>query len=224
VPRTADHDQRRAQILGGLLRVAARDGLHAVTMRSVAAEAGVSLRLVQYYFTNKALLMRAALDRLDAESRARWADRLAALGPAPGPRARVGALLAEALPTDGPSRLFHLVWTSSAVLALTDPDLAAQAFTAGPARLERDLAAALTADRDHLAPGADPATEAARLLALAHGLGTGVLSGLRTPASAREVLDYHLDRLFPGLPAPATDAAPGDTEATHGAGTSAEAT
>ena len=33
MPRTADHDARRTQIIDGLVRVAGRDGLHAVTMR-----------------------------------------------------------------------------------------------------------------------------------------------------------------------------------------------
>lgn len=44
-PRAADHTVRRTQITYALVRVAARDGLHAVT-----TEAGISLRLIQYYF------------------------------------------------------------------------------------------------------------------------------------------------------------------------------
>jgi hypothetical protein len=55
----------------------------------------------------------------------------------------VEALLAEALPTDPESRAFHLVWTSYAVLAQTDPSLAAQPFVDGPDRLERQLAQVL---------------------------------------------------------------------------------
>ncbi|WP_242901543.1 TetR/AcrR family transcriptional regulator [Actinomadura terrae] len=219
MPRTADHDARRAQITDGLVRVAGRDGLHAVTMRSVAAEAGVSLRLVQYYFESKAQLMNAALERLERLSRERWAARLAAL-PAPSPRAFVEALLAEALPTDPESRAFHQVWTSYAVLSMTDPSLADQPFVDGPERLERQLAQALdgaVADGS-VPPSADTATEAARLLALVHGLGTSVLVGRRTPESAMDVLHYHLDALFCGVSAggvsgsgrgPDTPASPG---------------
>ncbi|MFB4310991.1 TetR/AcrR family transcriptional regulator [Actinomadura sp. GTD37] len=192
MPRTADHDARRAQIIDGLVRAAARDGLHAVTMRSVAAEAGVSLRLVQYYFESKARLMNAALERLERQSRERWAARLAGLDD-PSPRETVEALLAEALPTDPESRAFHQVWTSYAVLALTDPSLAAQPFVEGPDRLERQLAQVLAEAR---APG-DPAREAARLLALAHGLGTSVLVGRRTPDSAMDILRRHLDEILP---------------------------
>src|SRR3546814_14018084 len=60
-----DPTRRRAEIAEALVRVANRDGLHAVTMRSVAAEAGVSLRLVQYYFTSKEELLVGALQHLE---------------------------------------------------------------------------------------------------------------------------------------------------------------
>lgn len=52
-PKRVDHDERRTQIAEALIRVAGRRGLHPVGMRDVAAEAGVSLQLVQYYFQIK---------------------------------------------------------------------------------------------------------------------------------------------------------------------------
>ena len=39
MPRTVDHDQRRSVILKAFVAVAAREGLHAVSLRAVAAEA-----------------------------------------------------------------------------------------------------------------------------------------------------------------------------------------
>ncbi|MEU2915670.1 TetR/AcrR family transcriptional regulator [Streptomyces massasporeus] len=201
MPRTADHPQRRAQIIEGLVGVAARDGVHAVTMRAVAAEAGVSLRLVQYYFETKGRLMFAALRHLEQQSHERWAARLSAHADPPSPRARVEALLTEALPTDEASRTFHILWTSCAMLAMTDPDLAAQPFAEGPDRLEAQLADLLRQAQAEggLDEAADPDIEATRLLALSHGLGTSVLVGRRTPDAAMEVLGYHLDRLFSPL-------------------------
>ena len=190
MPRTADHDARRTQIIDGLVRVAGRDGLHAVTMRAVAAEAGVSLRLVQYYFESKAQLMNAALERLERQSHERWAARLEGLRD-PSPREVVEALVAEALPTDPESRVFHQVWTSYAVLAMTEPPMAAQPFVEGPDRLERQITGILAG-----AGAVDPETEAARLLALAHGLGTSVLVGRRSAESAMWILRHHLDELF----------------------------
>jgi AcrR family transcriptional regulator len=211
VPRTVDHAERRAQIAAGLVRRAGREGLHAVTMRKVAAEAGVSLRLVQYYFHSKAELLHAALLHLERQSNQRWAARLAELPSPPSTRAFVEAFLAEALPTDEPSRTFHQVWTSYAVLAMTDPELAAQPFVEGPNRLERQLADVLRqAQADgELASDLDTSCEAARLLTINHGLGTSVLVGQRTSQAAMAVLRYHLDRLF-SLPAQASAPAGSD--------------
>jgi AcrR family transcriptional regulator len=61
-----DHFTRagRRQIADALLRTAATRGLHATGMREVAAEAGVSLRLVQYYFGTKEELLLAATQNL----------------------------------------------------------------------------------------------------------------------------------------------------------------
>ncbi|WP_227984411.1 TetR/AcrR family transcriptional regulator [Nocardia spumae] len=199
MPRTADHTTRRAQIAEALVRVATRDGLHAVSMRSVAAEAGISLRLVQYYFQTKTGLLIGALEHLEQQSRQRWADRLSGLADPPPTRAFMEAFVAEALPTDEPSRAFHLVGTSYAMLARTDPDLAAHPFAAGIDRLEDQLAHALTRARDNgdLAPGLDPLFEATRLVMMVNGLGTAVLAGHRDPDYALAVLHDHLDRIFP---------------------------
>lgn len=204
MPRTVDHEERRALLTDAFVRVAVRRGLHAVTLRAVAAEAGVSLRLVQYWFGDRAHLVAAALERLEGQSHRRWAARLAALPQPVEPRAHVEALLAEALPADGPSRDFHLVWTACAVQTMTGADPEVRAFADGPDRLERRMVAVLeqAAARGLLAGDADPELEAARLLNLAHGLGTGLLAGRGTTASAARVLEYHLDRLFPASPAP----------------------
>ncbi|WP_024803011.1 TetR/AcrR family transcriptional regulator [Nocardia sp. BMG51109] len=199
MPRTADHTARRAQIAEALVHVAARDGLHAVSMRSVAAEAGVSLRLVQYYFHTKTGLLIGALHHLEQQSHQRWTERLRGLPDPPPPRAFAEAFLAEALPTDESSRAFHLVGTSYSMLARTDPELAAHPFTAGIDRLEDQLAEALARARNHgdLAPGVDPQLEATRLVMIVNGLGTSILAGHHTTDYAHEVLHDHLDHVFP---------------------------
>ena len=55
---------KRAQILEGAMRVLGRDGLAGVTMRAVAAEAGVALGLMNYHFEDKDSLVAAALERI----------------------------------------------------------------------------------------------------------------------------------------------------------------
>lgn len=197
MPRKVDHEERRATIADALVRSAARTGLHAVTMRGVAAEAGMSLRLVQYYFGTKAELLLGALESLERRSTDRWAARLRC-APEDTTRAFLETFLAEALPTDEPSRAFHLLWTSYALLSVTDDELRAHPFLDGPNRREAELAGVL---RTAVAAGElpidrDPEVEAARLLTLAHGLGTSVLVGQRSVADAELVLRAHLDELF----------------------------
>lgn len=197
MPKRVDHGLRRAQIIDGLVRCAAREGLHAVTMRGVADEAGVSLRLVQYYFQSKSQMMQAALESLEADSVAQWADRITASASS-SVRARLEAFLAAALPTDEQSRTHHLLWTSYAVLSVTDTDMAEQPFVDGPNLRERELAQLLrnAIDDGELPVDRDPGIEAGRLLTLSHGLGTSVLVGQRTITTAQRILQYHLDQMF----------------------------
>src|SRR6478752_1258403 len=123
MPKRVDHVQRRTEIVEALVRVAGRRGLHAVGMRDVAAEAGVSLRLVQYYFETKEKLLLFGLHHLTERFGERVAARVRAAGSSPGPRAVIEALLMAALPTDDESRTFHFLYTSYAVLAVTDEAL-----------------------------------------------------------------------------------------------------
>ncbi|MEU9504527.1 TetR/AcrR family transcriptional regulator [Streptomyces sp. NPDC048196] len=198
MPKRVDHAERRTQIAEALVRVAGRRGLHAVGMRDVAAEAGVSLRLVQYYFETKEKLLLAGLQHLAVRFGERVAARARSAEAAPGPRATVESLLLASLPTDEESRTFHLVYTSYAVLSVTEPALAAQPFLQHPGAAEDVLtdllrqasAAGLTT------PGLEPRLEASSLLALSAGLGTSILVGHRTPDSATAVLRHQLDRIF----------------------------
>ena len=70
--------------------------------------------------------------------------------------------------------------------------MAAQPFVEGPDRLERQITQVLA----EAEAAGDPEAEAARLLALAHGLGTSVLVGRRSAESAMDILRRHLDELF----------------------------
>ncbi|QIQ01825.1 TetR/AcrR family transcriptional regulator [Streptomyces liangshanensis] len=199
MPKRVDHAERRTEIAEALLRVAARRGLHAAGMRDVAAEAGVSLRLVQYYFETKEKLLLYGLRHLAERFGERVAARVLAAGDDPGPRVMIEAMLMAALPTDEESRVFHLVYTSYAVLSVTDEVLAAQPFIADPDAAEGILVGLLREARESglAEPGMDARLEAVGLLALSAGLGTSILVGQRDPESAVEVLNHHLDRILP---------------------------
>jgi AcrR family transcriptional regulator len=58
----ASEAERRGQLLRAAYDVASRDGLDAVTIRTVAAEAGLSNGLVIFHFTSKDQLLLALLD------------------------------------------------------------------------------------------------------------------------------------------------------------------
>lgn len=198
MPKRVDHAERRTEIAEALVRVAGRCGLHAVGMRDVAAEAGVSLRLVQYYFETKEKLLLFGLRHLTERFGERVAARIRAAGDDPGPRALVESLLMAALPADEESRAFHHLYTSYAVLAVHDEALAAQPFIKDPDAAEAMLTGLLRQAQEAglLRPGVDPRSEAVSLLAMSAGLGTSILVGQRSPESATAIFEYHLDRIF----------------------------
>src|SRR5580700_4732495 len=127
VPRRVDHEERRRQIADALVRTAATRGLHATGMREVAAEAGVSLRLVQYYFGTKEELLLAAMQHLAAQFAERGMARIKQLKDTKSPdypRDLIAAILAEALPADDERRTFAVLNTAYFALSLTEPTLA----------------------------------------------------------------------------------------------------
>ncbi|YCK39829.1 TetR/AcrR family transcriptional regulator [Actinomadura sp. ATCC 39365] len=197
MPRQVDHDQRRRQIAEAVWRLATRGGLEDVTLRQVATEAGVSARLLQYYFGTRDQLLLGALKILndDAERRAR--ERLALLGDAPGMRAIVRGVLLELLPLDEERRNRHLVYAAYFVRFLADPALAEVARDA-PLALE-NLVAGLIAQGQELGQAprdVDAAAEAAFLLAGAEGIRSSVLLGRRSAADAVAMIDHQLARVF----------------------------
>ena len=200
MPTRVDHEQRRRQIAEALLRIAATRGLQAASMREVAAEAGVSLRLVQYYFHTKDELLLGSLPYLGERLTARVQTRLQRVGAPPTPQQVVEAILLAVLPTDEESRSIRRTYDAFYALVLAEPRLAEQYEARDPDALERLLARQVgAAQRDGgIAADHDAGQVAAGLLALTNGLGASVVGGQRTGEAASAVLRYHLDRLFTG--------------------------
>jgi AcrR family transcriptional regulator len=125
VPKRVDHEERRRQIADALLRTAAKRGLHATGMREVAAEAGVSLRLVQYYFGTKEELMLFAMQQLAAQFGTRAMAQINQIKQAHdpvSPRDVIAAILTQALPADDERRTFTMLNAAYFALSLTGPD------------------------------------------------------------------------------------------------------
>jgi AcrR family transcriptional regulator len=202
VPKRVDHEERRRQIADALVRTAATRGLHATGMREVAAEAGVSLRLIQYYFGTKEELVLFATQQLAAQFGKRALTRIRRTSEAGGParpRDIIAAILTEGLPADDERRTFTIIYTAYLALSLTDPALAITPLARNSNAVIDVIAAQLRTAQtaDDTPADLDPDIEAVSLMAMSAGLGTSVMAGHSTPEQAQAVIDYHLDRLFP---------------------------
>jgi AcrR family transcriptional regulator len=197
VPKRVDHDERRRELTDALLRIAGSRGLRAMTMREVAAEAGVSLRVVQYYFTDKRTLMLSGLAELAARLDRRVRHRAAAIGSGLPPRTVLEVVLTAILPMDEQSRADALAWTAYYADGLTAPEQAVNGVQY-PNALENWLTGVVARAQEagDVAVDRDPRTEVVALLALANGLTSSVLGTQRTAEQAAEVVRYTLDRLF----------------------------
>jgi AcrR family transcriptional regulator len=202
MPKRVDHEQRRRQIADALVRTAAARGLHATGMREVAAEAGVSLRLVQYYFGTKEELLLSAMQQLAAQFAERGLARIRRMNETGGParpRDVIAAILTEGLPADDERRTFTVVYTAYLALSLTDPALAISPLVRNSNAVIDVVAAQLRAAQaaGDTPADLDPDREAFSLLAMSAGLGTSVVAGQSSVDQAQAVIDYHLYRLFP---------------------------
>jgi AcrR family transcriptional regulator len=164
--------------------------VHDLGYRDVAAEAGVSVRLVQYYFPSKQELLLAGLEHVRRRITARIDERLDELPDPSDVRARLTVVLEGLLPVDEEGRDLTVVHHAFGALALTDPTIPASPFSA----VNRDLHTTMVGTLTELGIGADVVErEAASLIGLATGLGVGVVFGQFDVELARSALHHHLD-------------------------------
>ncbi|MET8283058.1 TetR family transcriptional regulator [Micromonospora sp. NPDC005174] len=188
MPKKVDHQQRRTLIADALMRVAADQGLEAVSLRHVATEAGVSAGMVQHYFGTKDEMMAFALSVVRERSQIRVTEAVAGLGENPPPRLLLRTMIAALLPLDEHTRDDGRV--ALAFLAYT-------AVRPSAAPSLREDTAQFTAFIASILPTNDAAA-AAGLLALMEGLGVYLLGGQYTAEQALDALDAQLDLLFGG--------------------------
>jgi AcrR family transcriptional regulator len=197
VPKQVDREQRRREIAEAVVRIASTRGLQAASMREVAAEAGTSLRLVQYYFHTKDEMLLGTLHHLAGQLSARVEQRVRAAGASGSPRAVLYATLTAIVPTDADSLRALRAFTAFYNLTFTDPTLSER--TLPVARAMEDF---LTGKVDEaIAAGEvsadlDARMTAAAVMALTNGLGSSVLAGMHDGQAALAILTHHLDRLF----------------------------
>jgi AcrR family transcriptional regulator len=189
MPKKVDRQERRTRIADALMRVAADHGLEAVSLRHVAAEAGVSAGMVQHYFRTKDEMMAFALEVVRERNQARVEEAVGRLGPGPAPRDLLRTILGTLLPLEEESRADGRV-----ALAF----LAYSAVRPAAAAALREETGQLVGFIASLLPVPEKETAARSLLALMEGLGVYLLGGHYTPAEARDALDAQLDLIFKG--------------------------
>jgi AcrR family transcriptional regulator len=192
----SEREKRGTHVLQAVVEVVADHGLDGVSMRTVAAAAGISLAQVQYYFRSKDELLAAAFQHVGAGVEQRAAD----VDTAGHPRDVLRRLLRLWLPLNEARARDARVWV---------------AFTAASATSAALRTINLAIDHDmrswfaeflrraqlsgHLDAGLDPEVEGALLLALVDGL---VLQALACPtlddgvALVTTSMDVYLARLF----------------------------
>ena len=121
MPKIVDHDARRAEIVAAVWRVIERAGMNGATVRSVAAEAGVSPGSLRYYFSDQGELVLFAAEAMTQ----RVVARLEAHPTDGDGLVRAIRVLEEMLPLDEDRSVEASVWLEAIVRARFDERLAA---------------------------------------------------------------------------------------------------
>ena len=195
MPKVVDHEERRAELGAAVWRLAAREGLEAVTVRGVADEASWSTGAVVHYFADKEELLlfafRTVADRVGRRLAAAT-ERTSA------PLELARAQLVEGLPLDREREAEVRVWFAFLGLALTRPALARAQRLTYRAWRERVADLLLEAQRrGEIRADVDCAAAAAALVAVVDGLAIQATFEPRALSARRqaELVDGHLDAL-----------------------------
>jgi AcrR family transcriptional regulator len=193
VPKIVDHEQRREELAAAVWRLASRDGLDAVTIRGVAAEAGWSTGALHHYFADKEELLLFAFETVAGRVGRRVEAARATAG---GPLELARELLAIGLPLDAERRDETRVWFAFLGLALTRPPLARAQRLAYRA-WRRLVADALrdAQEQGEIGTDVDVEREAAGLVALVDGL--AVQASFEPRTLDMDLVDERLARLRP---------------------------
>ncbi|WP_223692569.1 TetR/AcrR family transcriptional regulator [Leifsonia poae] len=186
-------EERRRHIGEAVWRVIRRDGINAVSTRTVAAEAGMVLGSLRHYFPRQAdvveFAMRLVIDRTTERVR-RILHEAGADGPDPQ------LLLEQFLPLDDERREEMEVWLVFAGATLSDATLA-------PVKRDSDAALLLLIRQlvEAHSPAGTTATELDRAADRLRALIDGMAAHLVGPApaldsvTARAILAAELDRI-----------------------------
>lgn len=194
MPKIVDHEEQRERFAAAAIRVVARDGLEGMTMRAVAAEAGLSYGSLFHYFPSKDdLLMEAVRFSTSLQTRRvnDYSSRYRGL------KALEQLLFDDAL-VDGQTRDDAVAWLAFSYKAALEPRFAemhTELIEGWLERIEGLLAEAR--ERGEIAADADIGIEALAVWAYSAGVGQQALlhPDRLTPRMQRSLIALYLRRL-----------------------------
>ena len=187
VPKLVDHDVRRREIAQAVWAVIAERGIEGVTLRCVAAEAGVSVGRIQHYHASREELVRDSCRELLKAA----TQRFEAAGDAT-PVERLRRLILGRIPTTPEFAIGTSIWLAYEAKSVDDPVIA-ELVQQGHAGGVREATALLSE-----CGVAEPPAAALRLMATAEGLAIRVLVGGLGAGEAAELLDGLIAEAMPG--------------------------
>lgn len=197
MPKIVDHDQRRRELAQAIWTIIALRGLNAVTLRSVAAEAGVSMGTVQHYFRTKDQMILFACQHMVDLAQAGASSLLEKSHHPDEPESIIRAVMHQTLPVDEQQRFGSAVWLAFVAHAIVDDELAEiirHAWSGMHEILANQLRAAQQFGK--VSDDVDIEREALSLATVADGLVQHAVVGQISADDALAVIDHHLNRLF----------------------------
>jgi TetR/AcrR family transcriptional repressor of bet genes len=170
VGRQTNTDERRLEIVTGLMRVIARHGYAGASIQEIAKEAGLTAGLIHYHFESKQEILLTLFGHLEALVETRMSERLAALGDKAGAHAELDAMIDAflALGTKSDERAV-MCWTMLSAEAIHNPELGrvfGDAIAKHKKRIEAILTRATSSSRSRPAAIREAASA---ILAAIHG-------------------------------------------------------
>lgn len=204
MPKLVDHEARRLELMEVVVRLIARGGMEAATIREIARESGHSKGVVEHYFDNKEEMISAALEWVNLRYGERTENATGSLRGLSAIRKMIEATLPLTDDVRDEWRVRMVFWSAAAI----DDDLKQQQGARFGKAVEQFAGHLLEAVADgELLPGGESAENSARRLV---NTTSGIaIAALHNDAySSRDFLEAEIDHLITGLSGVGQELAP----------------
>lgn len=194
MPKIVDHDEKRKQIAEAAWNIIRKEGVEKVSIRRVAAEAGMSSGALRHYFSTQDEMLLFIMNYYLEEGKKRsqnkeWSEN---------PVQAVEEVLLELVPIDEEKKIETSVWWILALRSLTSDTIKDKKdeMTDGTYELANSMIEIL-ALKGVLSDSMNAELEKSRLTALIEGLSIHALlrPDVYSPEKVKEVIRYHLETL-----------------------------